>query len=152
MLQLAWNEGDEGMELAAYECISIDYFYLGELQKAQYYHERAMQGKVEEKDSIVKKVTINFLRSRREHRHNNSRQVSFDEAKKQKNELQRLPSPSSLNKGSTNKVPKPINIMAAITEEKDGDDDDKYGFGKKRASKSAEGCSRAKPNFTMKEL
>ncbi len=42
--------------------------------------------------------------------------------------------------------------MAAIKEEKDGEDDDKYGFGKKRASKSAEGCSRAKPNFTMKEL
>jgi hypothetical protein len=31
MLQLAWNEGDEDMELAAYECIGVDYFYLGEL-------------------------------------------------------------------------------------------------------------------------
>ena len=42
--------------------------------------------------------------------------------------------------------------MTAITEEKDGEDDDTVGFGKKRASKSAEGGSRAKANFTMKEL
>ena len=42
--------------------------------------------------------------------------------------------------------------MTAITEEKDGEDDDKFGIGKKRASKSAEGGSRAKANFTMKEL
>jgi len=60
----------------------VDYFYLGELQKAQYYHERAMQGNIEEKDSIVKKVTLNFLRSRIEHRHNNTRLISFEEAKK----------------------------------------------------------------------
>ena len=73
MLQLAWNEEDEAMELAAYECISVDYFYLGELQKAQYYHERTMEGMVEDKDSIVRKVTINFLRSRREHRHSHAR-------------------------------------------------------------------------------
>lgn len=66
--------------------------------------------------------------------------------------MQRLPSPSSLNKGGINKAPKPIKIMTAITEEKDGDDEDKFGFGKKRASKSAEGGSRAKANFTMKEL
>ena len=42
--------------------------------------------------------------------------------------------------------------MTEITEEQDGEEEDKFGFGKKRTSKSAEGGSRAKANFTMKEL
>jgi len=58
------------MEVNAYDNLSIDYFYVGELQKANYYHDRMMRGKTENNKSIVKKVSCNLLVSRREHRHN----------------------------------------------------------------------------------
>ncbi len=58
------------MEVNAYDNLSIDYFYVGELQKAHYYHDRMMRGKTENNTSIVKKVSCNLLVSRREHRHN----------------------------------------------------------------------------------
>ena len=58
------------MEVSAYDNLSIDYFYLGELQKSNYYNDRVMRGKTENNKSIVKKVSCNLLVSRREHRHN----------------------------------------------------------------------------------
>ena len=58
------------MEVLAYDNLSIDYFYLGELAKSNYYHDRIMRGKTENNKSIVKKVSCNLLVSRREHRHN----------------------------------------------------------------------------------
>ena len=42
--------------------------------------------------------------------------------------------------------------MTAITESKDEKDDKKSTIDKKSASQSAEGGSRVKSNFTMKEL
>ena len=54
------------MEISAYDNLSIEYFYLGELSKANYYHERIMRGKMENDKSIVKKVSCNLLISRRE--------------------------------------------------------------------------------------
>jgi hypothetical protein len=58
------------MEVLAYENLSMDYFYLGDLTKANYYHDRNMRGKIENDKSIVKKVSTNLLVSRREQRHN----------------------------------------------------------------------------------
>jgi len=58
------------MEVTAYDNLSIDYFYLGEIAKSNYYHDRIMRGKTENNKSIVKKVSCNLLVSRREHRHN----------------------------------------------------------------------------------
>lgn len=70
MLQLAWQEGEQVMELKAYDQLSVDYFYLGQLEKSQYYHDRFIRGKNENDHSIVKKVTCNLLKSRREQKHN----------------------------------------------------------------------------------
>ncbi len=85
------------MEVVAYDNLSVDYFYLGDLQKSHYYQDRIMRGKLENDKSIVKKVSCNLLLSRREHRHNiELRKIG----EKQKKELQRLPSPSALSKGS----------------------------------------------------
>lgn len=58
------------MEVNAYDNLSLEYFYLGELSKANYYNDRIMRGKTENNKSIVKKVSCNLLVSRREHRHN----------------------------------------------------------------------------------
>ena len=54
------------MEMAAYDSLSIDYYYQGDLNKSKYYHDRHTRGKVENDLSIVKKVTCNLLRSRRD--------------------------------------------------------------------------------------
>jgi hypothetical protein len=145
------------MELTAYDCISMDYFYLGELTKAQYYHERAVGGKMENNQSIVKKVTINFLKSRREQKQNDSmRDYSYEDAQKKKSEMQRLPSPSSLNKGAS----KGISLLPYCTEaqflgikEEDEENDPQSSNKKPRQAKSAQNGSRnGKANFTMKEL
>jgi len=69
MLQLAWQEADINMEMTAYDCLSLDYYYLGEIDKSKYYHERMTRGKMENNTSIVKKVTTNLLKSRRDQRH-----------------------------------------------------------------------------------
>jgi hypothetical protein len=50
----------------AYDNLSMEYFYMGELSKATYYHERIMRGKMENDKSIVKKVSCNLLISKRE--------------------------------------------------------------------------------------
>lgn len=70
LLQLAWQEQDTAMEMTAYDNLAIDYFYLGQLSKSKYYHERTMRGKMENDKSIVKRVSVNLLISRREQRHN----------------------------------------------------------------------------------
>jgi hypothetical protein len=58
------------MEVNAYDNMSTDYFYMGEISKSNYYHDRTMRGKTENDKSIVKKVSCNLLVSRREHRKN----------------------------------------------------------------------------------
>ena len=96
MLQLAWQEGDTTMEVTAYDNLSVDYFYLGELTKSNYYHDRIMRGKTENNRSIVKKVSCNLLISRRQTRHN----IEMRKVEKTKTEFQRLPSPSIISKGT----------------------------------------------------
>ena len=66
MMQLAWHEKDIQSEMLAYDNLSLDYFYLGELTKSNYYHDRMMTGKFENDKSTVKKVAINLLLSNRD--------------------------------------------------------------------------------------
>ena len=87
------------MEVRAYDNLSTDYFYMGEITKSNYYHDRMMRGKTENHRSIVKKVSCNLLVSRREHRKNLEMRKG-GVADKQKTELQRLPSPSAISKGT----------------------------------------------------
>ena len=70
-----------------------------------------VRGKSENDTSIIKKVTCNLLMSRRDQKHN---QKEYSTAQKLKNEMQRLPSPSGLNKG--NQASKAINLLPYYTE------------------------------------
>jgi len=70
MLHLAWTMKDQQSEIVAYDNLAIDYFYAGEVNKATYYHDRMMRGKVETDKSTVKMVSCNQLLSRRDFRHN----------------------------------------------------------------------------------
>ena len=100
--------------MQAYEALSVDYFYIGELTKSQYYHERHFRGKMENAQSIVKKVTCNLLTSKYEQKHSEKDQRRGVDATKHKTELQRLPSPSALNKGA--QVSKAISLLPNFTE------------------------------------
>lgn len=41
----------------AYDSLAINYFYLGDLERAKYYNERMTRGKFEAKFSIVRKMS-----------------------------------------------------------------------------------------------
>ena len=43
-LELAWEQNNLQAELSAYDNLSLEYFYLGELEKAHYYHDRIIRG------------------------------------------------------------------------------------------------------------
>ena len=68
-LELAWEQNNLQAELSAYDNLSLEYFYLGELEKAHYYHDRIIRGKFESDVSVNKKTSSNLLRSRREVKH-----------------------------------------------------------------------------------
>ena len=113
MLQLSWQEKDAAMELQAYDSLSVDYYYLGALEKSRYYHDRSVRGKLENDLSVIKKVTCNLLRSRCEQRHNEGG-AKFGDSQKLKSEIQRLPSPSNLSRGT--QMSKAISLLPHFTE------------------------------------
>ena len=61
MMNLAWAQKDTTSEIRAYENLAVDYFYLGEIDKSEYYHDRFMRGKTENGASIAKNVAINQI-------------------------------------------------------------------------------------------
>jgi hypothetical protein len=58
MMFLSWFFNNFTIEIEAYQGIALNYFYLGQLKKARYYHERALRGKSENDTSLVKKTAI----------------------------------------------------------------------------------------------
>jgi len=46
-LQLSWEQQESMHELEAYDLIGIQYYYLGNIDKAIYYHNRMMNGELE---------------------------------------------------------------------------------------------------------
>ena len=44
LLEFAWIKGNYAAEMQAYDKISINYFYLCDLEKAKYYNERMTRG------------------------------------------------------------------------------------------------------------
>jgi hypothetical protein len=116
-----------------------------------------MRGKTENDRSIVKKVSCNLLVSRREHRHNlelGGRRSGSNEGsqagEKRKVEIQRLPSPSAISKGT--QFSKAINLLPFYTESQAlgirDDEDNEFSNG---AAKSSIRINRER-KFTQKEL
>lgn len=46
-MRLAWFRKDRRVELETYDCIGLAYYYLGDINKAIYYHNRMMEKKLE---------------------------------------------------------------------------------------------------------
>lgn len=51
MLQLAWVKNNFNAEMVAYDCMAIQYYYLGDLDRSDYFHNRSMKGIREKEDS-----------------------------------------------------------------------------------------------------
>jgi len=65
MLELAWEQGDERLELQACDFLGLAYYYAGDLEKSKHYNERMMRGKIECDDSVIKRVSNNLIKGRR---------------------------------------------------------------------------------------
>ena len=64
-LEIAWDEQDEEGELNAYDSMGLEYFYLGDIEKSSYYHDRMVRGKLESDSSVTKSVSKNLLENKR---------------------------------------------------------------------------------------
>ena len=61
MLQTAWLLKDTRKELLAYDMIGLQYYYLGEMEHANYYHQKLMNGAVEKVGSELRELGIQKL-------------------------------------------------------------------------------------------
>jgi len=66
-IEIAWAIGDKVSELRAYDNIGIQYFYLGNREKAKYYHERMLYGRSEGVKSKIKEKTIESYKNKNFH-------------------------------------------------------------------------------------
>lgn len=60
MIEMAWILNNRVAELRGYDHIGIQYFYLGNKEKAKYYHERMIYGLYEKETKIKESVVENF--------------------------------------------------------------------------------------------
>ena len=58
MLQTAWLLNNREKELEAYDFLGIQYYYLGELANAQYYHNKLRIGRNEDSESDLRRLGI----------------------------------------------------------------------------------------------
>lgn len=62
MLQCSWKLNDKDHEILAYDLIGMQFYYMGDLEKSKYYHQRMVDGELEPESSNVRKLAvINFL-------------------------------------------------------------------------------------------
>jgi hypothetical protein len=87
MIELAWILNNRPAELRAYDNIGIQYFYLGDKEKAKYFHERMLYG-IYEKDTKFKENIVENFKNKYYNLFNDDRQLikqvySNDELKEQ---------------------------------------------------------------------
>lgn len=60
-LQYAWELNNSDKELYIYDLIGLNYFYTGNLAKADYFHNRFALGATELSDSATKRISFEIL-------------------------------------------------------------------------------------------
>lgn len=63
MLRLAWAIGDHDRELLAYDLLGIQFYYLGEIDKASYFHQRMVNGELEPELSAHFRIAKNNFKA-----------------------------------------------------------------------------------------
>ena len=79
--------------MKAYDNIGTEYFYLSDLTRAKFYNDKVTFGEVEPSTSIVRKVSIQILKTKIERKQNGGVE-EFKNGKKVKSIFERMPSPS----------------------------------------------------------
>ncbi len=62
-MRISWNIGDVNNELKAYDLIGVAFYYIGDLQRANYYHQRMVNGEFEQ-DEGIKRLSNSKLSGR----------------------------------------------------------------------------------------
>lgn len=65
MMLQAWFDNDSLSEIKAYGHIGTCYFYLGDLEKCEFYNHRYLHGRTENHLSIPKQAAINQIKQKR---------------------------------------------------------------------------------------
>lgn len=65
-LELAWFEKAPEAETMAYGNMSREHFYLGDIDKANYYNDRMMRDKLENDKSSLKTMSYHIVKNRRD--------------------------------------------------------------------------------------
>jgi tetratricopeptide (TPR) repeat protein len=63
-IEIAWVINNKNAELRGYDNIGIQYFYLGNKEKAKYYHERMIYGRIESQHSDMKELVLRNYRNK----------------------------------------------------------------------------------------
>lgn len=61
VLQLSWLLKDKQNELLAYDSIGLQYYYLGDLEHAEYFHFKMMKGEYEAENSALRRLGLSKL-------------------------------------------------------------------------------------------
>jgi len=67
-LEYAWESKDKSGEMNAYDNLGLGYFYLGDLDGADYYHNRMVRGKCEDSSSDMRQLVTSQKSSRSQNR------------------------------------------------------------------------------------
>ena len=102
LLELAWYVDNIEMELSAYDNIGKQYYYLGLMDKAMYYNNRAWRGIVELKNSPARVLARNAFEARRKPKlHLSSDNTSLRPKSGNSSDLSNSELPSPINNSST---------------------------------------------------
>mmetsp|Transcript_30832 Transcript_30832/g.40957 ORF Transcript_30832/g.40957 Transcript_30832/m.40957 type:complete len:161 (-) Transcript_30832:486-968(-) len=88
-----------GAELEAYQNLSVDYFYMGEMTKANFYDEKFQLGLFEGHDSVVRKVAVGIIKNQIENIRAGRTKEKYVNGKFVKTSFDRMPSPSTFGGG-----------------------------------------------------
>ena len=103
-------------EIEAYQNLSIDYFYLGAMEKASFYDNKFKYGMFEGADSVVRKVAVGIIKNRLENHKKGRANEKWINGKLVKTNFDRMPSPSSFGGGIAMKTQLGLSSMEAEAE------------------------------------
>ena len=90
--------------MEAYENLSLDYFYLGLIDKATFYSNKFKYGNFEGEDSVVRRAALSIIINRIEMLEKGHPREKFINGKFVKTNFERMPSPSSFGGGVAMKL------------------------------------------------
>jgi tetratricopeptide (TPR) repeat protein len=74
-IEIAWILNNKVSELRAYDNIGIQYFYLGNRDKAKYYHERMLYGRSENQKSDTRESVCKYYKNKNFHMFNDEKYI-----------------------------------------------------------------------------